>query len=54
MDCRKDINMEHALVLAEEHKIRLCITIHTSKFPLIRTCPFQPKYSYIMIIFSCT
>jgi hypothetical protein len=52
MDCRKDVDMQHVLVLAEEQKIRLYITIHTSKFPLIFTCPLQPKYSYIMI--TCT
>jgi len=54
MDCRKDVDMEHMLVLAEEQKIHLFITIHMSKFPLILTRPFQPKYSYISIIFSCT
>jgi len=54
MDCRKDVDIEHVLVPTEEQKIHLHNTINTFKFPLILTCPFQPKYSYIRIIFSCT
>jgi hypothetical protein len=50
MDCRKDVDMQHVLVLAEEQKIPLYIMIHMSNFLLILTCPFRPKYSYITII----
>jgi len=43
MDCRKDLDRQHVFVLAEEQKIRLYITMQTSKFPLILKCPLQPK-----------